>query len=341
MMRRTFASFTILVSLVLTAGPVRAADNWTGKKVIAREPDVKVQYTAADGTPVQALLRDVIQTVRSEKGTWLEVGNNGDPGWLNKDDVIPLEMALVHFANQLEANPDNAFAYACRGVIYAEKKDLEHALQEMTAAIELDPNNASWYSNRGVVWNDLEEFDRAIADHTEAIRLNPAYAIGLNNRGLAWINKDKYDSAIADFNEAIRLDRGYGRAYLHRGNAWAKKRAYESARADYSQALRIDPKDSNAYNQFAWLLATCPKETLRESKKAVEYATKACELNGWKQGQFMDTLAAAHASNGNFDQAVKWEQKALEDADFVNRSGQVASERLLLFEKKEAYREKE
>jgi tetratricopeptide (TPR) repeat protein len=341
MLRRTLASFTVFVSLILTADPVRAADNWAGKKVIARGPDVKVQYTAADGTPVEAPLRSVIQTVRSEKGDWLEVSNNGDPGWLNKDDVIPFEVSLVHFKNQLEANPDNAFAYACRGVVYAEKKDLEHALQEMTAAIELEPNNASWYSNRGVVWNDLEEFDRAMADHSEAVRLNPAYATGFNNRGLVWINKGKYDSAVADFNEAIRLDRGYGRAYLHRGNAWSKKHAYERARADFSQALRIDPKDPNAYNQFAWLLATCPKETLHDSKKAVEYATKACELSGWKLGQFMDTLAAAYASSGNFAQAVKWEQKALEDADFVNRNGQAASERLLLFEKKEAYREKE
>ena len=341
MFRRTLASFTCLAAFVLTSSLAPAADNWTGTKVIARGPDVKVQYTAADGTPMEAPLRGVVQTVRSTKDNWLEVGNNGDPGWLNKDDVVPFDIALVHFTNQLEANPDNAFAYACRGVVYAEKKDLEHALQDMTAAIELNPRNATWFSNRGVVWNDLEDYDRSIADHTEALRLNPAYAIGFNNRGLAWIKKGQFDNAVADFNEAIRLDRGYGRAYLHRGNAWSKKHDFERALTDYNQALRIDPKDPNANNQLAWLLATCPKDTIRDSKKAVDYANKACELSGWKLGQFLDTLAAAYANSGKFDDAVKWEQKAMEDADFINRSGQVAGERLKLFEKKEAYREKE
>ena len=341
MLRRTFAPLTCLAALILTSPRAHAADDWTGKKVIAKNPGLMVQFTAADGTAMQAPLRGIIQFVRSEKDGWLEVGNNGDPGWLNKDEVVPLDSAPEFFTSQIQANPENSFAYSFRGAVYAEKNDLQHALEDMSAAIQLNPRNATWFSNRGVVWNDLQDYDRSIADSTEAIRLNPGYAIAYNNRGLAQINKGQFDSAVADFNEAIRIDRDYERAYLHRGNAWARKQAFDNAIADYKQALSIDPKDSNAYNQFAWLLATCPKDSVRDNKKALEYATTACKLSGWKIGQFLDTLAAAYASNGKFDEAIKWEQKAMEDAEFVNRSGQVASERLLLYEKKEAYREKE
>jgi tetratricopeptide (TPR) repeat protein len=317
-----------------------AADNWTGKMVIARNPDVKVQYTAADGTPMEAALKDVIQTVRSVKGDWLEVSNNGDPGWLSKEDVIPLDVALVHFTNQIETDPDNAFAYGCRGVAYAMKKDLQRAVQDLNAAIQLRPDQPAWHCRRGLLWNELEEHDQALADLNEAIRLNAAYAVAYHNRGLVWLSKGELDRALADLNAAIRLDRTYQAAYLQRGNAWVRKHGYENALADYQKAMSIDSKDVEACNQCAWLLAACPKDSIRDGKKAIEYARRASELSGGKTGRFLDTLATAYASDGQFDRAVEFELKALEDPDFVDQSGQAASERLKLFEKKQAYRDK-
>jgi hypothetical protein len=41
-------------------------------------------------------------------------------------------------------------------------------------------------------------------------------------------------------------------------------------------------------------------------------ALKACELSDWKMGEYLDTLAAAYARTSDFDNAVKWEEKALE-----------------------------
>jgi serine/threonine-protein kinase len=66
-----------------------------------------------------------------------------------------------------------------------------------------------------------------------------------------------------------------------------------------------------AYNYRAWLWATCPEPEFRDGKKAVESATKACELSKWKERNDLDTLAASYAETGDFDQAVKWEEKAI------------------------------
>ena len=43
-------------------------------------------------------------------------------------------------------------------------------------------------------------------------------------------------------------------------------------------------------------------------------ATKACELTGWKNANYLDTLAAAYAEVGNFTEAVKWVVKAQQNA---------------------------
>jgi serine/threonine-protein kinase len=53
-------------------------------------------------------------------------------------------------------------------------------------------------------------------------------------------------------------------------------------------------------------------EKIRNGKVAVECATKACELTGYKEFKALDVLAAAHAEAGNFGEALKWANKGLE-----------------------------
>jgi hypothetical protein len=85
--------------------------------------------------------------------------------------------------------------------------------------------------------------------------------------------------------------------------------------------MRLDSKDAVGFNSAAWLLSVCPDEKHRNGKKAVELATQACKLTHWKRQGYVDTLAAAYAEMGQFEQAVKFQQLALEDPGYQQRDG--------------------
>jgi serine/threonine protein kinase len=108
--------------------------------------------------------------------------------------------------------------------------------------------------------------------------------------------------------------------------------------AAWKEAIRLDPRGSLTLNNLAWVLATGPDE-IRDGKQAIALATRACELTAWKQPVFLDTLAAAYAEVGKFDQAVEFQKKALAFPAFEKLYGSSVRKRLALYIQKKPYRE--
>lgn len=339
-----------------------------GKQVV--DDEVRSTNLAISGKE-----RSILRVYRVEhvngNWLWLKTENRGVEGWVKAEFVIPYDQALDYFTNQIRANPDEGQWYNYRGIVWALRGEYDIAIADFSEAIRLDPGDEGAFNNRGTARRHKNDFDKAIADHNEAIRLNPTFSLAFMDRGLAWSQKKDYENAIADYNEAIRLDPNDASAFICRGWVGSQKkdydkaiadydeairiepkyalafsnrgiarsnREYEKAIVDYSEAIRIDPKFASAYNSLGWLWATCPERKYRDGKKAVESATRACELSEWKNAYRLETLAAAYAEAGDFDNAVEWQEKAIKfyaDAD-ARKKGE---ERLKLYKDKKPYRE--
>ena len=150
--------------------------------------------------------------------------------------------------------------------------------------------------------------------------------------------KNEYGKAIADYNEAIRIDPKLTPAYTNRRSVWTAQKKYDKVIADLDEMIRGDSQNASAYNNRGWLRATCPDAKYRDGKKAVESATKACELTEWKKRTFIGTLAAAYAEAGDFDAAVKWQTTA-NDLYSDPEDKKTGNARLKLYREKKPYHE--
>jgi len=65
-------------------------------------------------------------------------------------------------------------------------------------------------------------------------------------------------------------------------------------------------------SNLAWVLATSPEAIHRNGHEAVRLAEWACNATAYKSPPLLDTLAAAYAEAGQFDQAVSTTLQAIE-----------------------------
>ncbi len=83
--------------------------------------------------------------------------------------------------------------------------------------------------------------------------------------------------------------------YVDRALVYLNQAQLKQAREDLDHAVQLSPKSARTHNMVAWYWATHPNERIRDGRKAVASATRACELTDWKDDMILDTLAAAYA----------------------------------------------
>ena len=325
----------------------KTPDKWIGKRIMITRAGAEMKTPQA--TVWRAYLGEVF-TITLTNGEWLWVDEKG--GWLWEKEAVLFDTAVDELSRQLTATPTpenyqlrgvallahqqydraiadfseslrreprNAGALNNRGQAAYLKGDYPTAVKDFSAAITIEPKNFLALNNRALALIELNQLPAAMKDVQAALALVPDYPEALNNRGVVNQKLERYDAAIADFTAALRIDPRYVDALGNRASCHRAKADYAKARADLEQARKISPATYEAANDLAWLLATTPDDSIRNAAKALELAKSASQITQYKQWNVLDTLAAAHAENGQFDEAKTWLATAIEQAPEAER----------------------
>jgi len=222
------------------------------------------------------------------------------------------EKAIADFSRAIELDRDEALAYLGRAHVHHRLGRHEKALADCTEVLRVDPNRQNAYVLRGGSFTRLGKNEQGIADLNEAIGLQPEDANAYNWRGIAHKDLGNLEAALADYNRVLEKTPNAFGTYLNRALLFKSKGDFASVVANYTLALQFNPNYADAYNNLASLWSTCTDEKFRDGPKALEYASKACELSKWANCLHLFTLGGAYAEVGQFDQAVHWAKKSLE-----------------------------
>ena len=186
--------------------------------------------------------------------------------------------------------------------------------------------------------NQTKQWDAALEVADTASRLDPKLALAYDVRGRVYHGRKEYEKADREFSEAERLEPDHVENVLASAYAFNRKGDYKLAAVEFRETADRFPRSALAHNNLAWFLATCPEAAFRNGAEALAHAKSACELTKWKNADYLDTLAAAYAEIGDFDQAVKYVKDAIAKIDAQYKYRKEIEEHLVLFQRKEAWR---
>lgn len=155
--------------------------------------------------------------------------------------LLFLILATSHAQTQLSVEEHHK-----RGLVLADKGDLDGAINEFNIAIEKNPDFADSYHRRGGVKLRKGDMDAALADFNKAIQTNPDLAAAYQDRAMLRELKGELDNALSDYNHAIALGGSIEDSYIGRGSIRRRKADLDGAISDYSAALAINPRSVSA-----------------------------------------------------------------------------------------------
>jgi tetratricopeptide (TPR) repeat protein len=129
-------------------------------------------------------------------------------------------------------------------------------------------------------------------------------------RGIYLAGQQRYAEAMENFSRALQLAPDDAEAHCHLAEILSRQNKAVEAARHYREALRIRPDFPEALNNFAWMLATSKEPGARDGAQAVQLAERACALTQYQKTVCIDTLVAAYAEAGRFDDAIATAQKA-------------------------------
>ena len=330
----------LVISLATVAAQEKPGDESgenpaTAKSVAPLVMVIRIDAELMSGSSVvgKAALAEIL-TGGEVNGQWLWIPSVN--GWIQQSDVVPVDRAIEHFTAQIKQTPTSR-AYFERGAARVSLGEYEPAVVDFSKSIELDSANLPAINDRGTTYRRLGQPEKAKADFDTVIERGVRHSAAFTNRGLTWLDLGNTEQAMVDLHVALGLDPRFAPAWEASGAVREAMGHTAKAIDNYRIAVELDPAFALAWNNRAWLLGTAADPSLRNGALAVEFATKACELTGYQKADVLDTLAAAYAEAGDFEQAVRRAKEAIAKADAKHTPA--IEKRLALYEAGKSYRQ--
>ena len=193
----------------------------------------------------------------------------------------------------------------------AARAEFEAARREFRAAEAVAPRSAAVHYELALLHHRTGELTEARRAYELVLSGEPDHALAHYN--LAFLLRDGGDlqAAARHLRRAAEADPTFAPAPYNQGLVLRRAGRAAAAGRALGEALRRDPSEPVYRNALAHLLATTPDDGVRDGAQALALAQECVRDTQGRRWEFLDTLAAAQAETGRFDEAVATVERAL------------------------------
>lgn len=239
--------------------------------------------------------------------------------------------------------PEAPMVHNDLGLYLASNGRYREAIEHFRSALRTGPN--LWQAHHNLAagldqtGGDTEEM---VQHYRRAIELMPADMPARISLGLALCHRGDWDRGLAALREAAEVGQRL-RPPLARYALGYLLVLHGQTRAGLDclrETLSVSPRFLLATKGLAWFLATHPAEAFRDAREAVLLAERARSITRGEDAGVLDVLAAAYASQGQYDKAVNTAKEAVRVSTKLGDSDSTEwiEKRLRLYETHRAYR---
>ena len=222
-----------------------------------------------------------------------------------------LDEAVATLEQAAAAEPDAPEIRNNLGIARFRRNELAQSIASFERALELEPGYAEAWNHLAMARIRAGDLPGGRAALERALALAPESGAAWNTSGvLALIERDDARAAQC-FERALASDPELWDAHANLGEAYRRLGRAADALASLRRAVAGDPTHARAAERLAWMLATAPDAALRNGREALELAERLDRAAQQRNPVYLELLAAAHAELGDFDEAVRLEERAL------------------------------
>jgi tetratricopeptide (TPR) repeat protein len=249
--------------------------------------------------PVAAEMSGLRVGTRSHEHRGVDAGKLGN-----------LDLAMAELEKAVNLDPENTSARTNLGTAYALAGRLDDAMEQYQAAVALDPEDRRAQCNFGVILAKLGRNEEARIRFGEALKLDSDYCDA--HVGFAAVSAILGDYAEAEehFRMAWDMDPENRAAILGLAKALSKQGRDKDALDVLMRGRQVHPQSLILANALARLQSASAEESVRDGASALRLADAVVKVN--PSPEHMETLAMALAESGNFVDAARIQERAVE-----------------------------
>ena len=288
----------------------------------AREAHARAYLAAIERSPEDWRLHDNFAVLRFACGDYAAAAEH----WQIVQKTFPrqpavrlrISEALVRQGKAQEAvacnrellgiEPDCAQAHVNLGNAFVALDRLDDAVGQFSKAYEIQPDPRGC-AHVGQLLAGKGRTEEAIAWYRQGLKRKPDDLYLHEGLGLLLADHGRPAEAEPHLRAVLEAEPDHVQVRYVRAGALARQGRRREADAQYRLVLALNPHLPKALAGLAWLLAT--DADLCNAEEAVSLAERACRETRNEAPDPLDSLAAAYAAMGRFDDAVRAADAAL------------------------------